>query len=297
MSDDTTAAPETDDGSLLETGDEPVVRLVRWSPTPNPGSPDESYRQSVAGSALADPVATLVAAGRNLNIPVGALARHVLAEWASAGASALLAAGPDPVAELVEAARAVDEAPQGYARDEAWHALKGRIEWLAHGLENPEATYPGGGAGPTRRRRVGAYGLAVARGSVLLCRVSDGYPGAGRWTLPGGGLEHGEDPLEGLVREFHEETGMVATPGEFLISDSHHLQRSDVDLHLLRLIWRVEVPTHVEPRVIEVDGSTAEAAWIDPERLRRIPLLSVASKAVAAAGLDAPTPDRSDGAV
>ena len=292
---------EPSDPSLVEAGAEPLLRLVRWQPEPTPGSSnpsgDEGYRQAVAGSALVDPVATLVAASTNLGIPVGALARHVLAEWASAGSSALLTAGPDVVAQLVEAARAVDEAPQGYARDEAWNALRGRIEWLAHGLENPESTYPDGGAGPARRRRVGAYGLAVDAGRVLLCRVSSGYPGAGRWTLPGGGLEHGEDPLDGLVREFHEETGLPARVGDFLVSDSHHLRRSDTDLHLLRLVWRVTVPLDITPRVIEVDGSTERAEWITPERLDGLPLLSVAAKAVSAAGLDAPAPDRSDGAV
>lgn len=285
------------DPSLVEEGAEPVLRLVQWQPAPSPGDPDDGYRQAVAGSALVDPVATLVAAGRTLGIPAGALARHVLAEWASAGSSALLAAGPDVVAQLVEAARAVDEAPQGYARDEAWHALRGRIEWLAHGLEHPDATYPDGGAGPARRRRVGAYGLAVDGRRVLLCRVSSGYPGAGRWTLPGGGLEHGEDPLDGLVREFYEETGLPVGVGDFLVSDSHHLRRADTDLHLLRLVWRVTVPLDVVPRVVEVDGSTERAEWIEPDRLHRLPLLSVAAKAVTAAGLDAPSPDTSDGAV
>jgi hypothetical protein len=48
---------------------------------------------------------------------------------------------------------------------------------------------------------------------------------------------------------------------------------------------------------VEVDGSTERAEWIEPDRLHRLPLLSVAAKAVTAAGLDAPSPDTSDGAV
>ena len=31
----------------------------------------------------------------------------------------------------------------------------------------------------------------------------------GSWELPGGGLEHGEDPRAALMREINEETGMT----------------------------------------------------------------------------------------
>lgn len=41
-------------------------------------------------------------------------------------------------------------------------------------------------------------------GRFLLCREDNGG-----WDLPGGGLDHGEEPHEGLRREVHEETGLV----------------------------------------------------------------------------------------
>lgn len=41
-------------------------------------------------------------------------------------------------------------------------------------------------------------------GRVLLGREKDGF-----WELPGGGLEHGENPKEGLAREVSEETGYL----------------------------------------------------------------------------------------
>lgn len=40
-------------------------------------------------------------------------------------------------------------------------------------------------------------------GRILLLREHDG-----NWELPGGGLEHSEDPREALSREVAEETGM-----------------------------------------------------------------------------------------
>jgi 8-oxo-dGTP diphosphatase len=42
-----------------------------------------------------------------------------------------------------------------------------------------------------------------AAGRTLLLREKDGS-----WEIPGGGLEHGEDVLEALVREIAEETGL-----------------------------------------------------------------------------------------
>ena len=33
----------------------------------------------------------------------------------------------------------------------------------------------------------------------------------GKWSLPGGGLDHGEDPIEGMKREIIEETELSVT--------------------------------------------------------------------------------------
>lgn len=42
---------------------------------------------------------------------------------------------------------------------------------------------------------------------LLLVRFE--FPTASVWALPGGGLDDGEDPLDGLRREFHEELGLT----------------------------------------------------------------------------------------
>ena len=61
----------------------------------------------------------------------------------------------------------------------------------------------------------GVQGILERDGRILLARRAL-EPRRGRWDLPGGFLEEGEDPLEGLRREFLEETGLDVEAGEFL---------------------------------------------------------------------------------
>ena len=43
------------------------------------------------------------------------------------------------------------------------------------------------------------------KGQILLLKRSE-KSGGGGWSIVGGGLEHGEDPIEGIKREAREET-------------------------------------------------------------------------------------------
>jgi 8-oxo-dGTP diphosphatase len=48
-----------------------------------------------------------------------------------------------------------------------------------------------------QRLRVSAYALLVQDQKILLCRISEQVPmAAGRWTLPGGGIDFGEHPAD-----------------------------------------------------------------------------------------------------
>ncbi|MCS7107310.1 MAG: NUDIX hydrolase [Acidilobaceae archaeon] len=60
-----------------------------------------------------------------------------------------------------------------------------------------------------RSPQVGVGCVLVRRGEVLL--VKRKYPpGRGKWSVPGGHVELGEDLLETAVRELEEETGLRA---------------------------------------------------------------------------------------
>ncbi len=122
-------------------------------------------------------------------------------------------------------------------------------------------------AGLPKRQRVAAYAVILRDGAILLSRLSDRITSDELWTLPGGGLDHGEDPRDAVVREVHEETGLDAFVGETARVYSAHLpgvwrEGRRVDAHALRIVYDGWVPLDApEPRVVEVGGSTMAAAW------------------------------------
>ena len=119
-----------------------------------------------------------------------------------------------------------------------------------------------------KRQRVGAYAVILRDDRILLSRLSSLVTSDELWTLPGGGLDHGEDPRDAVVREIHEETGLTAEVGETARVYSAHLPSAwrdgrRIDAHALRIVYDGWVPVDApEPHVVEVDGSTAEAAWL-----------------------------------
>src|SRR5205823_4338873 len=79
-----------------------------------------------------------------------------------------------------------------------------------------------------------AEGLLERDGKVLLAKRAR-EPRKGYWDVPGGFLEEGEEPIEGLKREYREETGIEVEPVEFL---GTHLEPYD-GYFVLGLTWLV----------------------------------------------------------
>ncbi|MEU3094576.1 NUDIX hydrolase [Streptomyces sp. NPDC006967] len=111
--------------------------------------------------------------------------------------------------------------------------------------------------------RVTACAVVVCDGQLLLAR-SPGPGGVPEWVLPGGGMEHGEDPCDTVRREVEEETGYAVEVTGLI--GVHSTRRNlparlgrTVDHHGVRLVYEARV-TGGELRN-EADGSTDLAAW------------------------------------
>ena len=146
-----------------------------------------------------------------------------------------------------------------------------------------------------RRQRVAAYNVCVDDASrLLVCRLSDITERPGAWTLPGGGIDFGEHPEAGALRELEEETGLTGRIVELLAVDS--LRRPargpdgcDADYHSVRIVYRTEI-TGGELRH-ETEESTDRAEWHTRADLVSLPLVELGRLGVTLAfGARSPRP-------
>ena len=110
-------------------------------------------------------------------------------------------------------------------------------------------------ASTPKRQRVAAYAVIVRDDQILLSRLSPLVTREQLWTLPGGGLDHGEDPRDAVIREVHEETGLHADVSDTARVYSAHMPQAwrggrRVDAHAVRIVYEGWVaPGSPEPRV------------------------------------------------
>lgn len=120
---------------------------------------------------------------------------------------------------------------------------------------------------PARRQRLAAKALIRRDDHVLLARLSARAVETGRWTLPGGGVDHGESPETALLREVEEECGLRPTVRSLVGVHDVHLTGNAPDgrledFHAVNLVYEASVPDDAAPVVREVDGTTDEVAWV-----------------------------------
>jgi len=110
--------------------------------------------------------------------------------------------------------------------------------------------------------RLAAYAVCIEDGRVLLARH---VPTAGEytWTLPGGRVEHAEDPFDAVIREVAEETGCDAVVERLLGVDSRVIPAAESRLGSVHqnvgIFYQVRITGgRLRP---EPNGEVAESVW------------------------------------
>lgn len=127
------------------------------------------------------------------------------------------------------------------------------------------------------RVRVGAYGVVSQQGKILLCRLGPLSNDDGWWTLPGGGMEFGEQPEETVIREMKEETGydICVTGGPTVFSEAF----PDLNMQTVCLIYQVQIVGGELSH--EQQGTTDLCDWVEHSALERYPLVNLVKCAIA----------------
>jgi 8-oxo-dGTP diphosphatase len=112
---------------------------------------------------------------------------------------------------------------------------------------------------------VAACALIDPDGRVLLAQRPPGKSMAGLWEFPGGKVEPGEKPEDTLIRELHEELGIVVK--EACLAPLTFASHSYPDFHLLMPLY---VCRRWEGTVAAQEGQAL--TWVRPNRLREYPM-------------------------
>ena len=137
--------------------------------------------------------------------------------------------------------------------------------------------------------RVAAYAVITDDAGRML--LPHWHQGPGGWTLPGGGIDPGEDPADGVIREIREETGYEAETIELLGIDNMVIpgdrrlaeDKRGIPMQALRIIYRARI-TGGE-MTAEQDGSTDDVAWFTREQIEGLKRVSLVDAGRRMAGL------------
>lgn len=119
---------------------------------------------------------------------------------------------------------------------------------------------------PNTFYRVSVKALIVDQGKILLSQLP-----SGKWELPGGGLDWGEDFHSALKREFKEETGVLLDwiEEEPSFVWPSHFQYKDHQAHTVTLGFKATLPQSVE-LVPNQDEYCVDLQYFSKEELKNL---------------------------
>jgi ADP-ribose pyrophosphatase YjhB (NUDIX family) len=116
---------------------------------------------------------------------------------------------------------------------------------------------------------------------------------AGAWGLPGGGLDEGESPVDGVHREVWEETGQRIELGDLVaVQSDHWVGRAPggglEDFHAVRVVYAATCAEPTDVVIHDVGGTTSDARWVPVHELGAYRLSSSWRRLAALADLHVP---------
>ncbi|HTJ34473.1 MAG TPA: NUDIX domain-containing protein [Dactylosporangium sp.] len=121
-------------------------------------------------------------------------------------------------------------------------------------------------------RRIAAYCVCADGDTFLLVRASTKSGTPGVWSLPGGAVDHGENPVDTVVRETAAETGLSVAVVKLrdVLADMRALTARGLTIHTDRLIYEVSVRGGALRD--RVGQPTDLARWVTLEEAQTLPL-------------------------
>lgn len=98
------------------------------------------------------------------------------------------------------------------------------------------------------------------KGKILITKRAAHLLRGGKWTVPGGFLDRGENTMQGIKREIAEETGFIAS--EIILFRINDSKRSKEDRQNVDFIFLANVDGELKG-----DKETAGFKWIDEQTL------------------------------
>ncbi|MFE2738284.1 NUDIX hydrolase [Streptomyces sp. NPDC059349] len=121
--------------------------------------------------------------------------------------------------------------------------------------------------------RLAAYAVCIDDGRVLLAHAVK-PDGEKTWTLPGGKVEHAEDPFDAVIREVAEETGLDSVVERLLGVDSRVIPAAErrlpgqPELQNVGIFYQVRIiGGQLRP---EPNGDTAASIWTPITHVARL---------------------------
>lgn len=143
---------------------------------------------------------------------------------------------------------------------------------------------------PAFDSRVGAYALIIRDNQILLTHWNPRHPDFdGAWTLPGGGMEPGEQAEDTLLREVYEETGYTVERERMLgvhsrwVNPELRLDGQPRYYHVCRVLYTAHVTAG--ELTVEQDGSSDDTRWFPISELSCLERLDLVDEALRLAGV------------